>query len=116
MTIISNEKSVVSSCEELSSRGSATGPFAAAGPPREGDRRAGAGHGRESRFVMDLLPLMMLTVCQQVKSVRIERVVDVSTRRIQLQRKVGVGLSVKAFQGQPAAAALATSACASRSS
>lgn len=99
MTIVSNEKSVVSSCEELS--------FPWVRYPdlsQRLDRRAREtgvrvlGTGVNPGFVMDLLPLMMLTVCQQVKSVRVERVVDVGTRRIQLQRKVGVGLSVKAFQ------------------
>ena len=99
MTIVSNEKSIVSSCEELS--------FPWIRHPdlsQRLDRRAKEtgvrvlGTGVNPGFVMDLLPLMMLTVCQQVKSVRIERVVDVSKRRIQLQRKVGVGLSVKAFQ------------------
>src|SRR3989304_1416932 len=99
MTIVSNEKSIVSSCEELS--------FPWARYPalsQRLDRRAREtgvrvlGTGVNPGFVMDLLPLMMLTVCQQVKSLRIERIVDVATRRIQLQRKGGVGLSVKAFQ------------------
>jgi 4-hydroxy-tetrahydrodipicolinate reductase len=56
------------------------------------------GTGVNPGFVMDLLPLMAATVSRQVKSVKIERVVDVATRRMQLQRKVGVGISVKAFQ------------------
>src|SRR3972149_5796018 len=49
-------------------------------------------------FVMGFLPLVLATACQQVRSIHVERVVDVGTRRMQLQRKVGVGLSVEGFQ------------------
>jgi 4-hydroxy-tetrahydrodipicolinate reductase len=47
---------------------------------------------------MDLLPLMLMTATLAPKSVKVERIVDVSTRRIQLQRKAGVGLSAQGFQ------------------
>jgi 4-hydroxy-tetrahydrodipicolinate reductase len=99
MTIVSSEKSAVSSCEELA--------FPWVRYPEIShrlDRRAREtgvrvlGTGVNPGFVMDLLPLMIATVCQQVKSVRAERVVDVSRRRIQLQRKVGVGLSDAGFR------------------
>jgi len=99
MSIVSSEKSVVSSCEELS--------FPWVRYPEIShrlDRRAREtgvrllGTGVNPGFVMDLLPLMMVTVCQQIKSIRVERVVDVSKRRIQLQRKVGVGLSEQGFR------------------
>jgi 4-hydroxy-tetrahydrodipicolinate reductase len=98
-SILATEKSVVSSCEELA--------FPWARYPeisQQLDRRAREagvrvlGTGVNPGFVMDLLPLMAATVSRQIKSIRAERVVDVSTRRMQLQRKVGVGLSVKAFQ------------------
>ncbi len=49
-------------------------------------------------FVMDFLPLVLATACHGVRSVHVERVVDVASRRMQLQRKVGVGLSVEGFQ------------------
>ncbi len=99
MSIVSCEKSVVSSCEELS--------FPWVRYPeisQKLDRRAKEtgvrvlGTGVNPGFVMDLLPLMLVTVCQQVKSIKVERVVDVASRRIQLQRKVGVGLSVEGFR------------------
>jgi len=99
LSVIGAEKSVVSSCEELA--------FPWIRYPdisqrldrkaREGGVRV-LGTGVNPGFVMDLLPLMLTTICQQLKSVRVERIVDVSTRRMQLQRKVGVGLSVTAFQ------------------
>jgi len=99
MTIIAAEKSIVSSCEELSFPWIRYPEIA-----NKLDRRAREsvvrvlGTGINPGFVMDLLPLMLLITCQAVKSIRVERVVDVSTRRIQLQRKAGVGLSAQGFQ------------------
>lgn len=99
LSIVSAEKSVISSCEELS--------FPWVRYPeisRRLDRRAREtgvrvlGTGVNPGFVMDLLPLVMATACHQVKSIRVTRIVDVGTRRMQLQRKVGVGLSVQGFQ------------------
>ncbi len=107
LMILSSEKSVVSSCEELS--------FPWARHPeisQQIDRKAKdagvrvLGTGVNPGFVMDLLPLAVATACRQVKSIKVERVVDVATRRMQLQRKVGVGLSVKAFQQAADAGAL----------
>jgi len=107
MSILSHEKSVVSSCEELS--------FPWVRYPDISsrlDRRAKEsgvrvlGTGVNPGFVMDLLPLMMLSVCQDVKAVRVERVVDVARRRIQLQRKVGIGLGIKAFQAAASGGAI----------
>jgi len=99
MAMVAAEKSVVSSCEELA--------FPWIRYPEVSqklDRRAREtgvrvlGTGVNPGFVMDLLPLMLATASQHLKSVRVKRVVDVSKRRIQLQRKVGVGLSVTGFQ------------------
>ena len=99
MAIVAAEKSVISSCEELS--------FPWVRYPEishKMDRRAREagvrvlGTGVNPGFVMDLLPLMLLICCQAPKTIRVERVVDVSTRRIQLQRKAGVGLSAQGFQ------------------
>jgi 4-hydroxy-tetrahydrodipicolinate reductase len=99
LSIIASEKSIVSSCEELSFPWSRYAEIS-----QQIDRKAKEsgvrvlGTGVNPGFVMDLLPLMAATVSRQIKSIRAERVVDVSSRRMQLQRKVGVGLSVKAFQ------------------
>jgi len=56
------------------------------------------GTGVNPGFIMDFLPLVIATACQQVRAIRVQRVVDVASRRMQLQRKVGVGLSVEGFQ------------------
>jgi hypothetical protein len=99
LAILDSEKSVVSSCEELSYPWLRYPEIS-----QQIDRKAKEtgvrvlGTGVNPGFVMDLLPLMAATVCRQVKSINVERVVDVSRRRMQLQRKVGVGLSLKAFQ------------------
>ena len=99
MSIVSAEKSVISSCEELAFPWTRYPEIS-----RKLDRRAREtgvrvlGTGVNPGFVMDLLPLVLATACQQVRSIRVERVVDVGTRRMNLQRKVGVGLSVEGFQ------------------
>lgn len=99
MALIGSEKSVVSSCEELSFPWMRQPELA-----EKLDRRAREvgvrllGTGVNPGFVMDLLPLMVSTVSRQVKSVRVTRVVDTSTRRGQLQRKTGAGLSEKGFE------------------
>jgi len=49
-------------------------------------------------FVLDRLPATLAQVVGEVRHVHVHRVVDVSTRRAALQRKVGVGLSVEAFE------------------
>ncbi len=56
------------------------------------------GLGVNPGFVMDLLPVMLASPCTDVRRIAVERVVDVGVRRVPLQQKVGVGLSVDAFQ------------------
>ncbi len=99
MSIVSAEKSVISSCEELAFPWMRYPDIS-----RKLDRKAREtgvrllGTGVNPGFVMDLLPLILITACQQVKSVHVTRIVDVASRRMQLQRKVGVGLSLQGFQ------------------
>jgi 4-hydroxy-tetrahydrodipicolinate reductase len=99
LSIVASEKNAISSCEELA--------FPWVRYPdisRKLDRRAREtgvrvlGSGVNPGFVMDLLPMIVATACQQVKAIRVTRVVDVATRRIQLQRKAGVGLSIEGFR------------------
>ncbi|MGH7968823.1 MAG: NAD(P)H-dependent amine dehydrogenase family protein [Limisphaerales bacterium] len=84
--------SVVSSCEEL--------VFPQLREPRLAKqldalcRRTGArvvGAGVNPGFAMDVLPLCLSGVSCAVKSISIERVVNASTRREPLQRKIGSG-------------------------
>jgi 4-hydroxy-tetrahydrodipicolinate reductase len=99
LQMVAAEKSVISSSEELA--------FPWVRYPeivRKLERRAREtgvrilGTGVNPGFVMDTLPLVLATACQEVRSIRVTRVVDVAQRRPQLQAKVGVGLSPQAFQ------------------
>ena len=99
MSIVSSEKSVISTCEELAYPWVRYPDIS-----RKMDRRAREtgvrilGTGVNPGFVMDFLPLVLATACQPVRAIHVERVVDVASRRVQLQRKVGVGLSVEGFR------------------
>ncbi|MBE0558240.1 MAG: dihydrodipicolinate reductase [Proteobacteria bacterium] len=64
------------------------------------------GTGVNPGFVMDALPLSLTGVCQEVREVHIERVVDASTRRHPLQRKIGAGMTPEVFRQKVAEKAL----------
>ncbi len=89
---------VVSSTEELSYPWT-TGP----GVSKRLDDVARAnnvsllGTGVNPGFVMDTLALVASAVCARVDGIRIERVVDAGKRRLPLQRKIGAGMTIKAF-------------------
>jgi 4-hydroxy-tetrahydrodipicolinate reductase len=48
-------------------------------------------------FAMDRLPVMLSQATRNIRKVRVMRVVDAATRRAQLQHKIGIGMSAKAF-------------------
>jgi 4-hydroxy-tetrahydrodipicolinate reductase len=90
---------VVSSCEELL--------FPRLREPRLAAkldrvcRESGArivGTGVNPGFVMDLLPLVLSGVSREVTSIHVQRVVNASTRREPLQRKIGSGLAPAEFR------------------
>ena len=56
------------------------------------------GTGVNPGFVMDVLPLVMTGVCQKVERVKVERIVNASTRRGPLQRKIGSGMTKEEFE------------------
>jgi 4-hydroxy-tetrahydrodipicolinate reductase len=91
--------SVVSTAEEL------TYPFAkypeVAKDLDERARKKGAvvlGTGVNPGFLLDTLAVVLAGVCQKVNSIRAERVVDASRRRLPLQRKIGAGMSPAEFE------------------
>ena len=51
-------------------------------------------------FVMDLLPICLTGVCRSVDSIKVERVVNASTRRQPLQAKIGSGQKVDEFRAK----------------
>ena len=64
-------------------------------------RKTGAriiGTGVNPGFVMDLLPICLTGVSQSVRAIHIQRVVNASTRRPSLQRKIGSGLPPALFR------------------
>jgi 4-hydroxy-tetrahydrodipicolinate reductase len=55
------------------------------------------GTGVNPGFVMDTLAVVLTAACQRLDSGRVLRVVDASTRREALRRKIGAGLSEEEF-------------------
>lgn len=97
--IIKAGKNIVSTCEELSN------PWVQ--NPADADelnklakqhRVTVVGTGINPGYAMDTLPVALTAVCQEVRRVRVKRVVDASKRRRQLQQKIGAGMTVEAFQ------------------
>jgi 4-hydroxy-tetrahydrodipicolinate reductase len=93
--------SVISTCEELL--------FPRIRQPklaREIDQLARAkdavvlGTGINPGFVMDTMAVTASAPCMEVRSVRVERLVDAAMRREPLQRKVGAGLTPGQFRGR----------------
>ncbi len=56
------------------------------------------GSGVNPGFVMDLLPVCLTGICRQVHAVHVRRVVNASTRRAPLQKKIGSGLPPAEFE------------------
>lgn len=98
------ERNVISTCEELAYPWRRH-PALAAELDREA-RRAGVtvlGAGVNPGFVFDTLVLCLTAACGHVRRIEATRVVDVSRRREQLQRKVGAGLELDDFRARVAA-------------
>jgi 2,4-diaminopentanoate dehydrogenase len=64
------------------------------------------GTGVNPGFVMDALPLTLTGVCEEVREIHVERVVDAGTRRYPLQRKVGAGMTPELFRQKVAEKAM----------
>ncbi len=91
--------SVVSSCEELlypQLRDAALAAELNQVCQRHGARVLGT--GVNPGFVMDVLPVCLTGVCREVKELHIQRVVNATTRRGPLQRKIGSGLPPAEFE------------------
>jgi 2,4-diaminopentanoate dehydrogenase len=91
--------SVVSSCEELLFP-ALREPGLAAKLDRV-CRKAGArvvGTGVNPGFVMDVLPVCLTGVSRTVRAIHVQRIVNASTRRAPLQRKIGSGLPPEEFR------------------
>ena len=97
--IVEHGASVVSTAEELSY------PFvkhpdwqrSLMNTPKRG-KSSVLGTGVNPGFLLDTLAVALSGVCQKVNSIRAERVVDASRRRLPLQKKIGAGLSPQEFE------------------
>lgn len=90
---------IVSTCEELSYPWETLPEVA--GRIDEACREAGVtclGTGVNPGFLMDYLPAVMSSVCQEVEKVIVTRIQDASNRRIPFQQKIGAGLSDHEFE------------------
>jgi 4-hydroxy-tetrahydrodipicolinate reductase len=99
--------SVVSTAEEL------TYPFAKHPEIAKGlDERARKknvivlGTGVNPGFLLDTLAIILAGVCQNVNSIRAERIVDASRRRLALQKKIGAGMMPAEFEKKVAEGAI----------
>ncbi len=89
---------VVSTCEELAFPAAQHPDLAAALDRRcRGRGVTVLGTGVNPGFVMDTLALTLSGVCQEVRAVRCQRVVDAAGRRQPLQAKIGAGLTREEF-------------------
>lgn len=99
--LIEHGLNVISTCEELAYPAWQHPELA-----RKLDRLAGEhgvtvlGTGVNPGFVMDRLPVTLTGVCQEVRSLRVTRVVDSARRRLPLQQKTGAGLTVAEFEAR----------------
>ena len=55
------------------------------------------GTGINPGYLMDLLPIIITAPCQDVRSIKVTRMMDSAKRRESFQRKIGTGLSPEAF-------------------
>ncbi len=98
--IIRTRHNVVSTCEELAQ------PWRRSKIAKRLDELAMKnkvtvlGTGINPGFMMDTLPILLTGVCQQVKSIRVSRVVDASKRRQSLQKKIGTCMTVEEFRAK----------------
>jgi len=56
------------------------------------------GTGINPGFVMDTLVITLTAVCQEVRHIKVERVMDAAKRRTPFQKKIGVGLTPEEFK------------------
>jgi 4-hydroxy-tetrahydrodipicolinate reductase len=90
---------VVSTCEEMAFPTAAhQSAFADLGRLARRKKVSILGTGVNPGYAMDALALMLTAPCARVGRVAVTRVVDASTRRLPLQRKVGAGLNVSQFR------------------
>ena len=97
-TCVAEGAHVVTSCENLADAETALAQL----EPGFAERVRDAGvvvlaTGVNPGFAMDRLPVTLAQATRNIRRIRVSRVVDASTRRAQLQAKIGVGLTPHGF-------------------
>ncbi len=95
--IVKSGIDVISTCEELACP---TGTAAAQALDALAKAHGATvlGTGINPGFMMDTLPIILTSACQEVRHIEVQRVVNASERREPLQRKVGAGKSPVEFE------------------
>lgn len=96
--VISCAVPLVTTCEELAYPWQ-TAPHQAAELDIQARKRGVpvVATGVNPGFLMDFLPLVMSSICQDIENIRISRIQDAGCRRLQFQNKVGVGMTIEEF-------------------
>jgi 4-hydroxy-tetrahydrodipicolinate reductase len=95
------EACIVSTCEELSYPYRTYPELAAQLDKAAKDWGVAlVGTGVNPGFAMDKLVVTLAAVSQNIEHAKAVRIVDASTRRLPLQKKIGAGLSVKEFRAK----------------
>ena len=97
--LITHGMNVISTCEELSYPHIVDETLAS--QLDDLARRYGVtvlGTGINPGFLMDTLPIVLSAACQEIRHIRVERVIDASKRRLPFQKKIGVGLPPDEFK------------------
>ena len=99
ISLIEHNVNVISTCEELSY------PYAAdaslASNLNDLAKKHGVtilGTGINPGFLMDTLPIALSGVCQEIKRIKVERIIDAAKRRLPFQKKIGAGLTPEEFK------------------
>jgi 4-hydroxy-tetrahydrodipicolinate reductase len=97
--IVEHGVNVVSTCEELSYP-CATDPELAKKLDESAKKHKATvlGTGINPGFMMDTLVIAFTGVCQTVERIKATRVVNAAKRRVQFQKKIGVGLAIDEFK------------------
>ncbi len=100
--IVAAKHNVISTCEELAEPWSHGKIAARLNALALKNKVSILGTGINPGYMMDTLPIMLTGLCQNVKGVKVSRIVDASERRAALQKKIGAGLTVSEFDAQAA--------------
>jgi len=90
---------IVSTCEELSyCQGTFPETAAKIDAICEAHGVSCVGTGVNPGFLMDYLPCVLTSVCQNVEQITVRRFQDAAQRRIPFQQKIGAGLTLEQFR------------------